>query len=394
MKKGIQFGAGNIGRGFIGHLLWESGFEIIFVEAREDLVQLLNERKSYPLRLLRKDGKEEDLIIDNLRAFSTQEQDKVAKEIKEGDVVFTAVGVKNLPFIAPLLAQGLELRSREGDFLNIFLCENLKDAPQLLRREIEKYLSPTGKKFLEERVGLVGTVVARMVPVMGERYGVEDPLFVVAESYHHLPFDAQAVKGKVPEITGLKAASNFPAEVDRKLFIHNLGHATLAYLGYHKGYTYIHEAIKDEEIRKVLDGAWEEVSRALLRKYPDLDPREHQELVTDLRERFANHLLLDTLERVGREPLRKLAPEDRLVGGANLCLSQGIFPHYIAIACGAALAYDCYRDEEAMKLQKMIQEEGVEKVVEEICGVKTESELGQAIVSAYKNFSRERKEWK
>ena len=388
MKKGIQFGAGNIGRGFIGHLLWESGLEIIFVEAREDLVRLLNERGCYPLRLLHREGKEEDLIIDNLRALSTQEEDKVAKEIEEGDVVFTAVGVKNLPAIAPLLAQGLELRLRgSADFLNIFLCENLKDAPQLLKEEIEKYLTPSGKNFLEEKVGLVGTVVARMVPVMGERYGVEDPLFVVAESYHHLPFDAQAVKGEVPKIAGLRAVSNFPAEVERKLFIHNLGHAALAYLGYREGYTYIHEAIKDEKIRKILDGAWEEVSRALLQKHPDLDSQEHEKLVEDLQERFANPLLLDTLERVGREPLRKLASEDRLIGGANLCLSQGIFPHYIAIVCGAALSYDCPRDEEAVKLQKMIQEKGVEKAMEEICGIKAESRLGQAILSAYENFS-------
>lgn len=388
MKKGIQFGAGNIGRGFIGHLLWESGLEIIFVEAREDLVRLLNERGCYPLRLLHREGKEEDLIIDNLRALSTQEEDKVAKEIEEGDVVFTAVGVKNLPAIAPLLAQGLELRLRgSADFLNIFLCENLKDAPQLLKEEIEKYLTPSGKNFLEEKVGLVGTVVARMVPVMGERYGVEDPLFVVAESYHHLPFDAQTVKGEVPKIAGLRAVSNFPAEVERKLFIHNLGHAALAYLGYREGYTYIHEAIKDEKIRKILEGAWEEVSRALLQKHPDLDSQEHEKLVEDLQERFANPLLLDTLERVGREPLRKLALEDRLIGGANLCLSQGIFPHYIAIVCGAALSYDCPRDEEAVKLQKMIQEKGVEKAMEEICGIKAESRLGQAILSAYENFS-------
>ncbi len=83
--------------------LWKPG---------EDLVRLLNERGCYPLRLLHREGKEEDLIIDNLRALSTQEEDKVAKEIEEGDVVFTAVGVKNLPAIAPLLAQGLELRLR------------------------------------------------------------------------------------------------------------------------------------------------------------------------------------------------------------------------------------------------------------------------------------------
>ena len=259
-------------------------------------------------------GKEEDLIIDNLRALSTQEEDKVAKEIEEGDVVFTAVGVKNLPAIAPLLAQGLELRLRgSADFLNIFLCENLKDAPQLLKEEIEKYLTPSGKNFLEEKVGLVGTVVARMVPVMGERYGVEDPLFVVAVSYHHLPFDAQAVKGEVPKIAGLRAVSNFPAEVERKLFIHNLGHAALAYLGYREGYTYIHEAIKDEKIRKILDGAWEEVSRALLQKHPDLDSQEHEKLVEDL-QRDLPTLTFRYVRASRREPLRKLAPEDRLIG--------------------------------------------------------------------------------
>ncbi len=116
----------------------------------------------------------------------------------------------------------------------------------------------------------------------------------------------------MPKIAGLRAVSNFPAEVERKLFIHNLGHAALAYLGYREGYTYIHEAIKDEKIRKILDGAWEEVSRALLQKHPDLDSQEHEKVETCKRD--LPTLTFRYVRASRREPLRKLAPEDRLIG--------------------------------------------------------------------------------
>lgn len=384
MKYGVQFGAGNIGRGFIGHLLWESGFRTIFVEANQELVRLLNERGWYPLRLLDKDGTVRDLSIDGVEALSSEEEDRVSDAVAGAEIVFTAVGVKNLKLIARTLAWGIEKRSRTNpQFLNIFLCENLKDAPTLLRQEVEMYLSPLAKDFCQQKVGFVGTVVARMVPVIGERYGVKDPLFMVAESYHRLPFDVGAVKGPVPAVSGLKPVSNFQAEVDKKLFLHNLGHATLAYVGYLKRYAYIHEAVADQEIEGILNGVWGEITRALFRKYPALDRAETEEMVKDLRERFANPALMDTVERVGREPLRKLKPEDRLVGGIQLCLSQGVFPRSIAMACGAALHYDFSDDPEAVILQEMIARRGVTEVIKEVCALDPESEVGKEILSFY-----------
>lgn len=384
MKYGVQFGAGNIGRGFIGHLLWESGFRTIFVEANQELVRLLNERGCYPLRLLDKDGTARDLLIDGVEALSSEEEDRVSDAVAGAEIVFTAVGVKNLKLIARTLAWGIEKRSRTNpQFLNIFLCENLKDAPTLLRQEVEMYLSSLAKDFCQQKVGFVGTVVARMVPVIGERYGVKDPLFMVAESYHKLPFDVGAIKGPVPPVSGLKPVSNFQAEVDKKLFLHNLGHATLAYVGYLKRYAYIHEAVADQEIEGILNGVWGEITLALFRKYPTLDRAETEEMVKDLKERFANPALMDTVERVGREPLRKLKPGDRLVGGIHLCLSQGVFPRSIAMACGAALHYDFSGDPEAVILQEMVARKGVTEVIKEVCALDPESEVGKEIVSFY-----------
>lgn len=396
MPYGVQFGAGNIGRGFIGHLLWESGFQTVFVEANQELVRLLNERGYYPLRLLEKNGQARDFRIDRIKTLSIEDKVQIRDMIAEAEIIFTAVGAKNLRWIAQALAEGIEERAkRNPQALNVLLCENLKNAPDFLQSEVEKYLSPPAKVFCREKVGFVGTVVARMVPVVGERYGVQDPLFIVAELYYRLPFDHRAVKGEIPSIVGLEPVEDFEAEVDKKLFLHNLGHAVLAYAGYFKGYAYIHEAVRDPEIRELLRKVWQEVMLALFKKYPSLNSLETEEMVRDLEERFANPALMDTVERVGREPLRKLKPEDRLIGGINLCLSQEIFPYSIAMACGVALHYDFSEDVEAVSLQNMIREKGVEGVLQEVCAIDPDGEIGKEIIASYRFWSakgRERRE--
>ena len=151
MDQSIQFGAGNIGRGFIGHLLWESGFHIVFVDAYAKLVELLNKRSNYPLRLLEKNGQEKDVIIDNLTAYHTNEISHISKSVANSAIIFTAVGVKNLSAIAPLIADGMRLRLRENPTpLNILLCENLKDAPRFFKNEVKLYLNDEEQYFLEE----------------------------------------------------------------------------------------------------------------------------------------------------------------------------------------------------------------------------------------------------
>jgi len=173
------------------------------------------------------------------------------------------------------------------------------------------------------------------------------------------------------------------------LFIHNLGHATLAYFGYLKGFEYIHQAISDSEIKNLLDEALNETSISILRKYPDLDQDEENEFVEDLKERFFNPLLMDTVYRVGRDPIRKLSKEDRIIGAITLCQSQGVFPAAILDVAGVALNYDYREDTDAVKLQNMIKNEGIKAVIKMVCDLDPESEVGQKIIQSYQKF-RER----
>jgi mannitol-1-phosphate 5-dehydrogenase len=396
MKTAVQFGAGNIGRGFMGQLFWEIGYRTIFVETQNSVVRLLNDKRQYLLRLLDAyTNKEIDLVIDKVEAVAAQDRGQVCEAILNADVMGTAVGVKNLAGIAPLLADGIKQRSlRKRRPVDIYLCENALDAAESLRGAVMDLLGPKYEEWVEENIGFVGTSVARMVPAASERFGASDPLFVVADSYHKLPYDGKAVRADQPPIEGMKPVKNFRAEVERKLFTYNLGHAALAYLGYLKGYSYVHEPFGDGDLMPIVEGALDETGNALLAMYPeDLDPEGHEEVRADVRVRFGNPLLMDTVQRVGRDPLRKLGPSDRLVGSARLCLSHGVFPMHIAMVCGAALLYDHPEDPDALALQSKIGSRGVEWTVKEVSGVEPASDLGKAIVGSYHELREKRKGW-
>ena len=172
--------------------------------------------------------------------------------------------------------------------------------------------------------------------------------------------------------------------MERKIFTHSLGHASLAYLGYLRGYTYIHELFEDMLISSAFEKALDETSQALLKRYPNaLNPQEHWHVRRDVRIRFGNPMMEDTLVRVAKDPIRKLGPGDRLIGSARLCLQEGIFPEHIARVCGAALCYDFEEDVEALKLQGMIKAQGVEKTLEQVSHIKVDVPLGQKIIESY-----------
>jgi len=411
MKTAVQFGAGNIGRGFMGQLFFEAGYRTIFVEAFRDLVDRLNAEGEYPLRLLDAYSKQEiDMTITNIRAVAVDDIDRVARIIEEADVISTAVGVRNLRAAAPALARGIRRRLQAGlngkqtgqnrneavlstggmKPVDIYLCENILDAPQQLKEAVYENLSENERIQADEVVGFVGTTVARMVPAVDPELKRNNSLLVVADSYHHLAFDGNANKAEPPEIEGLYPVTNFKAEVERKLFVYNLGHAALAYLGNLKRYTYVHETMEDKEFYGVFSGALDESSKALLDLYPDdLEYAHHQSLRRDIDIRYGNPLIKDTITRVGRDPIRKLGPHDRLIGSLNLCLKQGVYPKRIAGISAAALCYDSCEDQEAQRLQSLIAERGVSRVIEEITGIDPESRIGEEILSSYERLKRE-----
>ena len=389
MKTAMQFGAGNIGRGFMGQLFWEAGYKTYFIENNTDLVRMLNNEGEYPLRLLDAYSKQEiDLTINNIEAFATKDTERAAELFAGADIAGTAVGERNLQAVAPLIAGGIRKRmSGSGGQLDIYMCENMYGAGETLKKYVFELMSAEEKNWAENNIGFVSTSVARMVPAPDKRFEAEGPLFVVADSYHELPYDGTARRASEPPIKGMKAVFNFKAEVERKLYTHNLGHAAMGYIGYLKGYTYVHEPFNDDKLSKIFEGALDETSQALVKMYPDdITPEEQEEVRKDVRVRFGNPMLMDTLTRVARDPMRKLGPNDRLIGSAKLCMQYDIFPENIAFVCGAAYCFDYPEDPAAVELQKLIREKGIEEVLKQISEVDPSGEFGKKVIESFNSL--------
>jgi len=368
----VQFGAGNIGRGFTGHIFTEAGYEVVFVDVAADMVAGLDARREYPLRLAGPD-RFETLTIRPVRAVDGRDIAAVAAELARCAFACTAVGVQALPHLAPALAAGMKAR---GATLDVILCENQLNCSDLLRG----YLAALLSSELLGQVGLVESVVSRMVPVLSDEDRAQDPLLAVAEDYAVLPVDRSAFLGAIPDVPALRPVDNFSAYVERKLYVHNLGHAVAAYLGYQRGYDFIWEAMRDPAIRESVVGAMLEAGEALARKhgFPREELTRHRD---DLVRRFENAALGDTVLRVGRDPVRKLRPDDRLIGAALTCLDWDVEPRCIVQGIVAALRFDPPGDPSAGAIQETLRQEGVGAALLRFTGQDPDSEVGRRVIT-------------
>ncbi len=326
-RKLVQFGAGNIGRSFIGQLFARNGYEVVFVDIDETLVREINARKQYRVIIKRNERPDEAIVVKNVRAVDGRDTGQVAREIQTAGYLSTSVGKGALPSIMQPIAEGLEIRfsshvSRPP--LDIIIAENIRNGAAYFREELAKLLPP-GFAF-EEKTGFVETSIGKMVPIMKAEDTARDPLWVFAEEYNALIVDRRGFVFGVPPFPQIKAVENITAYVDRKLFIHNLGHAAAAYLGYRENpdYMYIWEALENPDLFDTVRACMEESGRALHAEYPeDLPEKDLKKHIDDLLRRFRNKALGDTIFRVGRDLYRKLQKNDRLIGALLLAGKQG-----------------------------------------------------------------------
>lgn len=383
MKQAIIFGAGNIGRGFIGQLFSESGYRVNFVDVDTGLLAALNERGHYTLRLVTNESSR-DVTVGPVRGLPASDREAVAEVISEAEIGATAVGAGVLKHVAPTLAAGLIRRADRGVTtpLNLIICENLKGAAEIFRGLVKAELPPDYHAFLEQYVGFVDTVIARMVPPLPPQLRAQDPSLILVEPYQKLPVDAAALVGPPPAIVGMQPVAPFSFYTERKLYLHNAGHAVLGYLGYQRGYEYGYEALQDAEILAAVRGAMIESQEALEQKYGlaagAITPNRE-----DLIARFHNRALGDTIFRLGRDPIRKLAHNDRLIGAALNALAQGVEPVNLVKGIVAALNFDPAEDPTALQLQAQLRQDGLEAVLQNVCGLAPDSSLVQRIKSAW-----------
>jgi len=373
-KSILIFGAGKIGRSFIGQLFGRAGYEVVFADIDQTLVDELNRRKSYPVVI--KGNTEETITVRNVRAVSVLNEEAVKEEIAQTSIMAISVGKNALEKIIPLIGEGLKLREKlaPGRPLDIIIAENMRSASEFMRSRLVELL-PKGYP-LDERVGLVETSIGKMVPIMTEEDLKNDPLTIFAEPYNTLIVDKRGFKGPIPEVPGLSPKENIKAWVDRKAFIHNMGHATTAYVGnfYHPEAVYIFEVLADENIFRTTRETMLQAAEILLSYYPeDFTKNELKEHVNNLLERFQNRALKDTVFRVGRDLPRKLGIDDRFAGIIQMARQKGLPYDHIVRAMTYGFFFE-KKDENGKSdphdelFLQTLKEKGIEETLKTFCG--------------------------
>jgi mannitol-1-phosphate 5-dehydrogenase len=337
----VVFGAGKIGRSFIGQLFSLSGYKVIFVDINKKLISGLNQKRQYKVVIKDNTG-EEVLIIRNVKGVCLSDSDQVARELADANIVALSVGQQGLPDTIPVIARALVLRREQyGDMpLDFIIAENMRNSDQYIGAELGRYL-PLDYP-LKKLVGLVETSIGKMVPIMSQKDLEEDLLQVFAEPYNTLIVAKKGFKNPIPKVQNLDPKENIKAWVDRKLFIHNLGHATAAYLGFrkHPEAVYIYEVLNDPEIFEGTRRTMLQSADILMTLYPgEFTYTQLEAHIDDLLHRFRNKALGDTIFRVGCDLYRKLSPEDRIVAPIKAAINLNKPYEMILNALSAAISF-------------------------------------------------------
>ncbi|GLT13628.1 mannitol-1-phosphate 5-dehydrogenase [Vibrio algivorus] len=379
MKNAVHFGAGNIGRGFIGKLLADADVQVTFADVNAPLVDQISHKQEYKVKVV---GSKCQIDTVNHVTAVNSASDDVIERIIHTDLVTTAVGPNVLDIIAKTIATGITKRFEAGNLkpLNIIACENMIRGTTHLKGEVYKYLSPDLHTQADTLIGFVDSAVDRIVPPA--EAANDDPLEVTVESFSEWIVDESQFKGEIPDIAGMEKTNNLMAFVERKLFTLNTGHCITAYLGCLKGHRTIREAIEDPEIYFDVKQAMHESGEVLIQRY-QFDREMHGAYIQKILDRFANPYLVDEVDRVGRQPIRKLSENDRLIKPLLGTIEYGTENTTLLKGIAAACKYRNDNDPQAIELQKSIQDQGIKKTLAHYTGLNENSIEVQKIESLY-----------
>ncbi len=388
MKKAVHFGAGNIGRGFIGEILSKNGFEIYFVDTNKAIIDELNTRHSYEIGIA--SSSPEKISVSGVFGINNGENPKdVIEAIAQADIVTTAIGPNILPYIAELVSKGIQKRKEENKQvqIDIIACENMIGGSEFLEKKVAEYLSDSDKVYLANYIGFPNAAVDRIVP--GQKH--EDLLYVEVEPFCEWVIDESQIKNKSFKLEGVHYASNLEPFIERKLFSVNSGHATVAYSSAYKGYKTILEGLQHKEILSALKGVQKETRALLLAKWPQYFTEEdlmsyHQMIIS----RFANPKIIDEVTRVARTPIRKLGYDERFIRPIRELNERGLsYQNHLDIV-GKIFAYQDENDSQSVQLQEKLSTMDFQRLIEEVTGLSNKKIILEIelVIKKYKNDSK------
>lgn len=374
----VHFGAGNIGRGFIGKILTDSGYETTFVDVNEELIDAINEKKKYTVFYAEEEKRE--FTVANIRGLhSVKNEDEVINAISKADILTTAVGAHILPHIASLVAKGLAARVLHSDRpLNVIACENALGGTDILKKAVFEHLDEKVKNDVKRQIGFPNAAVDRIVPNQNQ----ENMLDVLVEPFFEWVVDKTTYKGDIPSIEEIHFVEQLEAYIERKLFTVNTGHALAAYTGYKAGKETVQDALQDPAVEKQVRQGLEETGKLICEKH-DFDPSEHKLYIEKILGRFTNPFIVDEVTRVARQPIKKLGSNERLISPVKQLIDRNIDPIGLLNGIVSALHYDYSDDKEAVELQKRISQQGVKATLSSISGLDENSFVIEKITDLY-----------
>lgn len=377
--KAVHFGAGNIGRGFVGLLLSNAGYELVFADVADALIDALANSDSYAVHEVGDDPR--TTVVRGYSALNSAKQaEELTAAIASADIVTTAVGAHILKFVAPAIAAGIAARPDRAPKLAVMACENAINGTDILRGEVE--LAYAGDD-LADRALFANTAVDRIVPAQDPNAGLD----VTVENYFEWAIETPPFEGTVPEIPGVTWVDDLEPYIERKLFTVNTGHATAAWFGYAAGIEKISDALADPSVAAKVADALADTKSLIVAKH-GVDESVQTAYVSKILKRFANPHLPDTTLRVGRGPLRKLSRHDRFISPASQLADRGMPANGLLAAIGAGLGFDTPDDPEAVELQRLLGELSPEQAVMQITGLDKDHPLYPAVLEVFQRHQQ------
>ena len=381
MKKAVHFGAGNIGRGFIGEILFENGFEIAFVDVNEAIINALNERGSYEIEIAEEGQRR--IAVSGVRGINNRlHPEAVVAAIAEADLVTTAIGPNILPHIAPLVAQGIEARQAADNQqpLDILACENMIGGSEFLYQEVKKHLSDSGLVFTKNHIGFPNAAVDRIVPAQSH----EDPLFVVVEPFNEWVVETQGMKNPGLVLDKVHYEAKLEPFIERKLFSVNSGHATSAYTGSYYGAQIILEALQNVTVKNNVEAVLAEIRSLLIAKwgFEEQALLDYHKVIIS---RFENPFIVDDVTRVARTPIRKLGYDERFIRPIRELKERSLSYQYLLQTVAYVFSYQDETDEQSVQLQKLLAQKPIEAVVKEVTGLIDQTLIAEIVEAVEAN---------
>ena len=387
----VILGAGRIGRGFVADLFAAAGYRLVLVDQSAELVAALRAAGRYTVVCAENAERRHDHVIAGYEAYTTGQHAEITRAVAAADLLAVAVFPDAFGTVAQSLLPGLAQRREERPdaALDILLCANLSHAAAHFRAarargDCGQPHRRRCRRISNTRVGLVETLVMRMVadPPAAERD--REPLLVWTNGLAQFPVDGRAFRaGLLPDVPGLRPVNEHARRGDAQAL--HLQHVSrrARLPGRLRGHELTVDCLADPWVRGEAEAALDEVSRALQAEY-GFSPEEMARWNAGVIAQTDNPTLNDRVARHGADPRRKLKRSDRLVGPALLARAHGIPPVHLARAIAAAFRFSSPDDPGAVYVRERVAAVGLPAAVTEVCELRAdEDDLREMICEAF-----------